>query len=100
MAVLSTMVVALAATGALGSAIPSRAAAKNFSVNQVHNPHHVRHGPSALLKVYKKYGATVPESLKAAASTSSGSGSATTTPEQYDVCVLSLPAWPSDQVKC
>jgi aspergillopepsin I len=96
MAVLSTMMVALAAGSALGSVIPSHVGTtQTFSVQQVPNLKHVRHGPSALLKAYRKYGATVPDSLLQAASRKGSSvaaaaaprstGSAVTTPEEYDV---------------
>jgi aspergillopepsin I len=85
MAVISAAMVALAAGSALGSAIPAHfGTTKPFSVQQVANPHYVRHGPSALLKAYRKYGATVPESLLQAA----GQGSAVTTPEVYDVRII------------
>ncbi|KAK4236962.1 aspartic peptidase domain-containing protein [Achaetomium macrosporum] len=101
MAVLSTMMVALAAGTALGSAIPPRIgtvttprAAGGFSIQQVHNPSYTRHGPTELFKAYRKHGGTISDSLHAAvhnstrvaaAAAASGTGSAATTPQDGDV---------------
>ncbi len=96
MAVLSTLMVAFAASTALGSALPGRIGTpKSFAVNQVHNPNHVRHGPTELFRAYRKFGAPVPQSLHAIinatkAVAGSGSGSAVTTPEEYDVGIHNL----------
>jgi aspergillopepsin I len=94
MAVLSTMIVALAAGSvAFCSVIPPRiGTTKSFTVQQVYNPNYVKHGPTALYRAYRKYGATIPENLQtivnssskvAAAGTDSGDESAT--PEPFDV---------------
>ena len=95
MALLSTMMVALAAgSAAFGSALPPRIGNTKsaFSVQQVHNPNHVKHGPTALYRAYRKYGASIPENLQAIMNPStnvtaaaSSTGSAKTTPEAYDV---------------
>lgn len=95
MALLSTMMVALAAgSAAFGSALPPRIGNTKsaFSVQQVHNPNHVKHGPTALYRAYRKYGASIPENLQAIVNSSinvtaaaSSTGSAKTTPEAYDV---------------
>ncbi len=94
MAVLSTMMVALAASGvAFGSVLPPRIGStkSSFSVQQVHNPNHVKHGPTALYRAYRKFGAFIPENLQAivnssnVAAAASSTGSAKTTPEAYDV---------------
>lgn len=94
MAILSTLMVVLTASGTLGSALPGRIGTpKAFSVQQVHNPTHVRHGPTELFRAYRKFGAPVPQSLHAIinankAAVGNGSGSAVTTPEDsYDVGV-------------
>ncbi len=89
------MMVALAASSvAFGSALPPRIGTTkaSFSVQQVHNPNHVKHGPTALYRAYRKYGASIPENLHAIVNSSNNvtaaatsSGSAKTTPEAYDV---------------
>lgn len=85
MAVISAVIVVLATSVALGSALPTHLrTTKSFSVQQVANPYYVRDGPSALLKAYLKYGATPPGSLVRAA----GQGSVVATPEKTDVCII------------
>ncbi|KAI0430283.1 aspartic peptidase domain-containing protein [Xylaria sp. FL1042] len=67
----------------------------SFSVNQVANPAFKPHGPFQLAKAYNKYGAKMPEGLaktvakyNAAKKAKRDSGSAKTTPEQYDIQYL------------
>ncbi|KAI0596209.1 aspartic peptidase domain-containing protein [Biscogniauxia sp. FL1348] len=64
----------------------------SFTVHQVRNPKHVKNGALALAKAYRKYGAPFPESLTAALSNQTSAntkrattGSAATTPEEYDI---------------
>ncbi|KAK3335151.1 aspartic peptidase domain-containing protein [Cercophora scortea] len=90
MPALSALLAAAAlAVGGLSSAIPPRmpVPAGNASLTQVRNPGFVRHGPIALAKVYRKYGVALPEDLKKAVARiqKRTTGSATTTPQQYDV---------------
>ncbi|KAK0624558.1 secreted aspartic proteinase precursor [Bombardia bombarda] len=80
------------AAGGFASAIPTRigttANTGNASLTQVRNPHYVRHGPIALAKVYRKYGVPLSDDLQAAVNRivqKRSTGSATTTPEDYDV---------------
>lgn len=60
------------------------------SLVQVRNTKHVKSGPLALAKAYRKYGIPISEDLQAAVNNSTGStfkratGSATTTPTEYD----------------
>lgn len=91
MAILSAMVAALAAGGALGNVLPPRPNAGCFSVQQVPNANYIRHGPTELAKVYRKYTGAVPQhilaainSTRAGRASGGGTGSASTTPEQYD----------------
>ncbi|KAI0111248.1 aspartic peptidase domain-containing protein [Nemania sp. FL0031] len=67
----------------------------SFTVNQVSNAAFKPHGPFQLAKVYNKYGVPMPEGLaktvakyNAAKKAKRDSGSATTTPEQYDIQYL------------
>ncbi|KAI1361081.1 aspartic peptidase domain-containing protein [Xylaria arbuscula] len=69
--------------------------AGSFTVNQVSNAAFKPHGAFQLAKAYNKYGAKMPEGLaktvakyKAAKKAKRDSGSATTTPEQYDIQYL------------
>ncbi len=90
----SSFVVASAlVAGAL--ALPPRIGlpAGSFSVHQVRNNKFAgRHGPLALAKAYNKFGAQMPDDLSAAVARITAelglerrsTGSATTTPEQYD----------------
>jgi len=86
----SALLAATLVAGGLSSAVPTRIGAPatgNFSVSQVRNSHHVtKHGPIALAKAYRKYGVPVPDDLAAVVSRVSKrtTGSATTTPEEYD----------------
>ncbi|AEO66262.1 0954570f-9a11-4458-a6b1-a77aee7c61ff [Thermothielavioides terrestris] len=93
MAVLSTMMVALAASSALGSTIPPRIGTirspGTFSVQQVHNPSYVKHGPTELFKARRKHGGNITQELLAAVASPSskaanGTGSATNTPQNGD----------------
>ncbi|KAI0867526.1 aspartic peptidase domain-containing protein [Hypoxylon argillaceum] len=67
----------------------------SFTVNQVANTAFKPHGAFQLAKAYNKYGIPMPEGLAkkvaqytAAKKTKRDSGSATTTPEQYDIQYL------------
>ncbi|KAI1420479.1 aspartic peptidase domain-containing protein [Xylaria sp. FL1777] len=67
----------------------------SFTVNQVANAAFKPHGPFQLAKAYNKYGAKMPEGLaktvakyNAAKKAKRDSGSAKTTPEQYDIQYL------------
>ena len=58
------------------------------SLKQIRNPHYVRHGPIALAKAYQKYGASISDDLRAAVAkihSKRDTGSAETTPQQFDV---------------
>ncbi|KAI1497917.1 secreted aspartic proteinase precursor [Biscogniauxia marginata] len=63
----------------------------SFTVHQVRNPKHVKNGALALAKAYRKFGAPLPEYLTSAInqtyanSKRATTGSAATTPEEYDV---------------
>ncbi|KAB5578874.1 secreted aspartic proteinase precursor [Coniochaeta sp. 2T2.1] len=91
----SVLCAATLVAGGLSTAIPPRigtpapAGTGNFSVTQVRNAHHIRHGPVALAKAYRKYGVAVPSDLEAVVNSILSSkkrttGSAVTTPEEYD----------------
>lgn len=74
------------------SALPASIGGSTFSLKQIRNPNFVAHGPSALAKAYLKYGKPLPADLAAAVSNFKASrqmkrstGTATTTPEQYDI---------------
>jgi hypothetical protein len=82
-----TFLLASAAIISLTSAAPT-AETKDFSVTQVRNPHYVRNGAAALAKAYRKYGAPLPDYLTQALNHTytkrATTGSAVTTPEEYD----------------
>jgi aspergillopepsin I len=89
-----TFLLASAAIIPITSAAPTEGPkVKDFTVKQVHNPHYVRNGAAALAKAYRKYGTPLPDSLTAALNHTrtqahakrATSGSAVTTPEDYDV---------------
>ncbi|GAW19695.1 hypothetical protein ANO14919_091840 [Xylariales sp. No.14919] len=95
----STAVALTAALAGLAAANPikSKVGTKNgsFTVNQVSNAAFKPHGPFQLAKAYNKYGAAMPEGLaktvakyNAAKKAKRDSGSAKTTPEQYDIQYL------------
>ncbi|KAI0975565.1 aspartic peptidase domain-containing protein [Xylaria arbuscula] len=82
---------------AVANPIKAKVGTKNgsFSVNQVANPAFKPHGPFQLAKAYNKYGAKMPAGLaktvakyNAAKVVKRDSGSAVTTPEQYDIQYL------------
>lgn len=85
---------ALLATAGSASAIPPRIGTPapeegSFSTTQVRNTKHVKNGPLALAKAYRKFKIPLPEELQAAVANTTGAvkratGSATTTPTQYD----------------
>lgn len=89
------LLAAALASSSLASAIPplrvgTPDGSGNFSATQVRNTRFVRHGhgPIALAKAYNKYGVSLSDDLAAAVSkivSKRSTGSATTTPEQYDV---------------
>lgn len=84
-----TFVLAAAALIALTSAAPTEGPkTKDFTVTQVHNPYYVRNGAAALAKAYRKYGAPLPDYLTSALNHTytkrAATGSAVTTPEEYD----------------
>ncbi|KAJ5178166.1 Peptidase aspartic catalytic [Penicillium coprophilum] len=84
MVVFSKVTVALACFSAVASAVPTKSPRKGFTVNQVtKTPTGTRtvNLPAIYANALAKYGATVPASVHAAAS----SGSAVTTPEDGDV---------------
>lgn len=55
----------LAASG-LAAALPAEGQSKTISVPVKYNANHVRHGPSALYKAKRKFGAPISDNLKAA----------------------------------
>lgn len=86
-----TFLLATAAVLSLSSAAPLEGQeGHSFTVHQVRNPKHVRNGAFALAKAYRKYNAAMPDYLSSALSTTyahtkrATSGSAVTTPEEYD----------------
>lgn len=88
----SLLAAATLVAGGVSTAIPPRvgtpASTGNFSVSQVRNAHFSKHGPIALAKAYRKYGVPVPDDLAAVVNSifsKRSTGSATTTPEEYDV---------------
>lgn len=88
----SLLAAATLVAGGISTAIPPRvgtpASTGNFSVSQVRNAHFTKHGPIALAKAYRKYGVPVPDDLAAVVNSifsKRSTGSATTTPEEYDV---------------
>ncbi|KAK3328772.1 secreted aspartic proteinase precursor [Apodospora peruviana] len=92
MPALSDLLVATLAAGGLAGAIPPRIGTTNTgttSLTQVRNTNFVRnqHGPIALAKAYRKYGVPLPADLKSAVTRivqKRSTGSAKTTPEEYD----------------
>ncbi|KAF9633155.1 Endothiapepsin [Lasiodiplodia theobromae] len=90
-------IAALLATAGTASAIPPRIGVPaepktegTASLLQVRNTKHVKSGPRALAKAYVKYGIPISPELEAAVSNATSSavkratGSATTTPTEYD----------------
>ncbi|KAK0663276.1 Endothiapepsin [Lasiodiplodia hormozganensis] len=90
-------IAALLATASTASAIPPRIGVPaepktegTASLLQVRNTKHVKSGPRALAKAYVKYGIPISPELEAAVSNATSSavkratGSATTTPTEYD----------------
>lgn len=94
---------ALLLSAGLAAALPPRIGSPSSSgvtvIQQVRNPHYVRHGPLALAKAYHKYGAPLPADLAAAVANLTSSravpkgrrstGSVAAAPAQYDVEYLS-----------
>lgn len=92
----NALLAATLAAGGLASAVPPRVgipvppigSSGAFSVGQVHNSRHVRHGPIALAKAYRKYGISISDELASAVASivqKRSTGSETTTPVEYDV---------------
>lgn len=88
---LSQSVLLATAAFSLASAVPIEEQKSHFTVHQVRNPNHVKNGAFALAKAYRKFGATFPEYLTSALNQTAANtkrattGSAVTTPEDYDV---------------
>jgi len=94
-----TAVALTAALAGLAAATPLRSKVGttkgSFSVNQVPNTAFKPHGPYQMAKAYNKYGARLPEGLaktvakyNAAKKAKRDSGSATASPEEYDIQYL------------
>ncbi|KAI6090650.1 endothiapepsin [Hypoxylon rubiginosum] len=89
----STLFLAAAVAG-IASATPTPPKPKvgTFSVPQVRNPGFKRHGPTQLARTYMKYGVQMPDGLARIMADLKvfrrDSGSATATPEQYDIQYL------------
>ncbi|KAI0473219.1 secreted aspartic proteinase precursor [Xylariaceae sp. FL0804] len=92
----STLAFAAAVAG-LASATPTRlrSEAGSFAVTQVRNENFVAHGPVQMAKTLNKYGAKLPDGLAQTMSRLSSvilkrgqEGSASATPEQYDIQYL------------
>ena len=66
----------------LASSSPVEKRREAFSVHQTVPKPFIKSGPAAVAAVYKKYGATAPADVLAAAA--ANDGTVTTTPEQYD----------------
>ncbi|KAI0178362.1 secreted aspartic proteinase precursor [Pestalotiopsis sp. NC0098] len=85
-----TFLLASAAVLSFTSAAPTAEGpkTKDFTVTQVRNTHYVRNGAAALAKAYRKYGAPLPDYLTSALNQThtkrATTGSAVTTPEEYD----------------
>ena len=84
-----------AALAGLTVANPIKPKIGSFTVNQVSNAAFKPHGPFQLAKAYNKYGAKMPEGLaktvakyNTAKKAKRDSGSAKTTPEEYDIQYL------------
>ncbi len=84
MVVISSVILALAGLASVASAVPMGGARKSFTVNQLHkpaiNPKTVNL-PAMYEKALLKYGAAIPDDVKAAAER----GSAVTTPVHHDL---------------
>lgn len=89
-----TLLLAAAAFSVTSAAPVEEQKGHSFTVHQVRNPKHVKNGALALAKAYRKYGAAFPEYLTSALNTTyagavakkrASTGSAVTTPEEYDV---------------
>ncbi|RHZ66495.1 pepsin-like aspartic protease [Aspergillus thermomutatus] len=83
MVVFSKVTAIVVGLSTIASAVPVAQPRKGFTINQVAKPVAEKKTvnlPAVYANALSKYGATVPQSVKAAAS----SGSAVTTPEQYD----------------
>lgn len=76
----SKITVALAGFIAVASAAPTTKPRKSFTVTQIARPASSKNIPGLYAKTMRKYGATVPESVKLAAE----SGSVITTPTRND----------------
>lgn len=88
----SVLAAATLVAGGLSIAISPRSSVPagkgSFSVAQVRNAHFTKHGPIALAKAYRKFGVPLPEDLASVVGSLLGArdtGSAVTTPVQYDV---------------
>ncbi|KAH8658154.1 aspartic peptidase domain-containing protein [Xylariales sp. PMI_506] len=86
------IVVAAVALASVASAAPVEGQSvegHSFTVHQVRNTKHVKNGARALAKAYLKYGKPIPDFLQTALnnlnSKRATTGSAVTTPEEYDV---------------
>ncbi|KAI0427807.1 secreted aspartic proteinase precursor [Xylaria sp. FL1042] len=84
-----------AALAGLVSASPIHTKVGSFSVSQVANLNFLAHGPTQLAKTLSKYGVAIPDglarnmaNLDAVRLAARTSGSAKTTPEQYDIQYL------------
>ncbi|KAI5856211.1 endothiapepsin [Durotheca rogersii] len=77
---------------AMATPAPPRPKIGTFSVPQVRNPGFRAHGPAQLARAYLKYGAKLPDGLARIVADLKvfrrDSGSATATPEQYDIQYL------------
>ncbi|XXH03078.1 hypothetical protein Hte_009468 [Hypoxylon texense] len=89
-----TLLLAAAALSVTSAAPVEESKGHSFTVHQVRNPKHVKNGALALAKAYRKFGAPFPEYLTSALNTTyantaaakrAATGSAVTTPEEYDV---------------
>lgn len=86
---LNSVLVTALALAASTSALPSTTPVdKHYTIEQVKNDKFVRNGPLALARAYIKYGAPLPPNLANAVdkikNQRRSTGSAATTPEQYD----------------
>ncbi|KAI2618239.1 endothiapepsin [Hypoxylon sp. NC1633] len=89
----STLALAAAVAGfATATPTPPKAKVGTFSVPQVRNPGFKPHGPAQLARTYLKYGVKLPDGLAKIMADFNvfrrDSGSATATPEQYDIQYL------------
>lgn len=84
MVVFSSVLVALAGLASVASAVPTGGARKSFTAKQQHKPAikpKIVNLPAMYEKALLKYGASIPDDVKAAAE----SGSAVTTPVHHDL---------------